>query len=98
MQHQELGGTRRTEEHNNGVRGVHQNTKRTKNQDMGTPTGGYVSGGTFQHTVMKNMQNLIVVDQNYYPGNVDWPNQVHILCHQLLIHIYCAICAYICSR
>jgi len=56
----------------------------------GRPNSGYVSGVTFQHAVMKNVQNPIVVDQNYCPGDVNCPNQVHIGVPNLEnFHIYC---------
>ncbi|CAL9763487.1 unnamed protein product [Musa acuminata subsp. burmannicoides] len=37
------------------------------------PSNGFVKGVTFEHAVMKNVQNPIVVDQNYCPGTVNCP-------------------------
>ncbi|ONK57925.1 uncharacterized protein A4U43_C09F5690 [Asparagus officinalis] len=41
----------------------------------GKPSSGFVRGVTFRHAVMNYVQNPIVVDQNYCPGNVNCPNQ-----------------------
>ena len=40
------------------------------------PSNGFVKGVTFEHAVMKNVQNPIVVDQNYCPGTVNCPGPV----------------------
>lgn len=37
---------------------------------------GFVRGVTFADAVMQDVQNPIVVDQNYCPGNVNCPGQV----------------------
>ncbi|WOL11251.1 polygalacturonase-like protein [Canna indica] len=50
-----------------------QNGVRVKT--WGKPYAGYVRGVTFSHLVMQNVQNPIVVDQNYCPGNVNCPGQ-----------------------
>ncbi|KAK9159399.1 hypothetical protein Syun_005740 [Stephania yunnanensis] len=39
------------------------------------PSNGYVQGVLFQHAIMKNVQNPIVIDQNYCPGNQGCPNE-----------------------
>ncbi|XP_073007522.1 polygalacturonase-like [Typha latifolia] len=41
----------------------------------GKPYNGYVKGVVFQHAVMNDVQNPIVVDQNYCPGNINCPGQ-----------------------
>ncbi|XP_007026504.2 PREDICTED: polygalacturonase [Theobroma cacao] len=40
------------------------------------PSNGFASNIVFQHVVMKNVQNPIVIDQNYCPGNKNCPDQV----------------------
>ncbi|KAL2485335.1 Pectin lyase-like superfamily protein [Abeliophyllum distichum] len=37
---------------------------------------GYVRGVLFQHAIMNNVQNPIVIDQNYCPNNKNCPGQV----------------------
>ncbi|XP_039133169.1 polygalacturonase-like [Dioscorea cayenensis subsp. rotundata] len=41
----------------------------------GKPNNGFVRDVKFEHVTMRNVQNPIVVDQNYCPGNVNCPNQ-----------------------
>ncbi|KAJ8458170.1 hypothetical protein OPV22_031096 [Ensete ventricosum] len=41
----------------------------------GRPSNGFVKGVTFEHAVMSNVQNPIVVDQNYCPNNINCPGQ-----------------------
>ncbi|KAK9138989.1 hypothetical protein Sjap_009583 [Stephania japonica] len=41
----------------------------------GRPSNGFVKGVLFQHAIMKNVQNPIVIDQNYCPHNKNCPNQ-----------------------
>ncbi|PKU70165.1 polygalacturonase-like [Dendrobium catenatum] len=40
------------------------------------PYDGFVSGIVFRHAIMNNVQNPIIIDQNYCPGNANCPNQV----------------------
>lgn len=40
------------------------------------PSSGFVRGVVFQHAVMKDVQNPIIIDQNYCPHNEDCPSQV----------------------
>ncbi|CAE6076824.1 unnamed protein product [Arabidopsis arenosa] len=40
------------------------------------PSNGFARNIRFQHCVMNNVQNPIVIDQNYCPGNENCPNQV----------------------
>ncbi|XWS55440.1 hypothetical protein CRYUN_Cryun09bG0000600 [Craigia yunnanensis] len=40
------------------------------------PSNGFARNIVFQHVVMKNVQNPIVIDQNYCPGNKNCPGQV----------------------
>ncbi|KAF8388649.1 hypothetical protein HHK36_027326 [Tetracentron sinense] len=42
----------------------------------GRPSTGFVTGVLFQHAVMNNVQNPIVIDQNYCPRNEGCPGQV----------------------
>ena len=39
-------------------------------------SNGFAKNIVFQHVVMKNVQNPIVIDQNYCPGNENCPGQV----------------------
>ncbi|XP_043702462.1 polygalacturonase-like [Telopea speciosissima] len=41
----------------------------------GRPSNGFVKGVVFKQVVMKNVQNPIVIDQNYCPHNIGCPNQ-----------------------
>ncbi|XVE97180.1 hypothetical protein REPUB_Repub02eG0289000 [Reevesia pubescens] len=40
------------------------------------PSNGFARNIVFQHVVMENVQNPIVIDQNYCPDNKDCPGQV----------------------
>ncbi|KAK8993218.1 hypothetical protein V6N11_033321 [Hibiscus sabdariffa] len=40
------------------------------------PSNGFARNIVFQHVTMKNVQNPIVIDQNYCPGNKNCPDQV----------------------
>ncbi|MBA0781886.1 hypothetical protein Gotri_002767 [Gossypium trilobum] len=40
------------------------------------PSSGFARNIVFQHIVMKNVENPIVIDQNYCPGNKNCPDQV----------------------
>lgn len=42
----------------------------------GRPSDGFVKNVVFQHAVMVNVENPIVIDQNYCPGNKGCPGQV----------------------
>ncbi|KAK4489084.1 hypothetical protein RD792_004878 [Penstemon davidsonii] len=42
----------------------------------GRPSKGFVKGVHFQHAIMTNVQNPIVIDQNYCPNNKNCPGQV----------------------
>ncbi|RRT68529.1 hypothetical protein B296_00005114 [Ensete ventricosum] len=50
-----------------------QNGLRVKT--WGRPSNGFVRGVTFEHAVMNNVENPIVVDQNYCPGIVNCPGR-----------------------
>jgi len=41
----------------------------------GRPSNGFVRNVLFQHAVMTNVQNPIVIDQNYCPDNKNCPGQ-----------------------
>lgn len=41
-------------------------------------SNGFVRDVVYQHLVMVDVQNPIIIDQNYCPGNVDCPHQVYI--------------------
>ena len=51
-----------------------QNGVRIKS--WGKPSNGYVRNVLFQHVVMVNVQNPIVIDQNYCPDNKGCTGQV----------------------
>ena len=40
------------------------------------PSNGFVAGVLFQHAVMINVQNPIIIDQNYCPSGGKCPGQV----------------------
>ncbi|CAL9119367.1 unnamed protein product, partial [Musa acuminata var. zebrina] len=41
----------------------------------GRPSQGFVKGVVFEHAVMQNVQNPIIIDQNYCPGDRGCPDQ-----------------------
>ncbi|KAK1271205.1 hypothetical protein QJS04_geneDACA006145 [Acorus gramineus] len=41
----------------------------------GRASDGYVKGVVFEHAVMQNVQNPIIITQNYCPGNKNCPDQ-----------------------
>ncbi|KAK9266458.1 hypothetical protein L1049_021532 [Liquidambar formosana] len=51
-----------------------QNGVRIKS--WGRPSSGFVKGVLFQHALMVNVQNPIVIDQNYCPNNQGCPGEV----------------------
>ncbi|XP_061973857.1 polygalacturonase-like [Populus nigra] len=50
-----------------------QNGLRIKS--WGRPSSGFVRNVLFQHAAMTNVQNPIVIDQNYCPDNINCPGQ-----------------------
>ena len=40
------------------------------------PSKGFVKGVQFLNIVMRNVQNPIIIDQNYCPRNINCPGQV----------------------
>ncbi|XP_058101926.1 polygalacturonase-like isoform X1 [Magnolia sinica] len=44
-------------------------------KSWGRPSNGFVKGVTFEHAVMQNVQNPIIIDQNYCPHQEDCPDQ-----------------------
>ncbi|XP_021912581.1 polygalacturonase-like [Carica papaya] len=51
-----------------------QNGARIKS--WGRPSNGFAKNIIFQHVTMNNVQNPIVIDQNYCPGNVRCPGKI----------------------
>lgn len=45
-------------------------------KSWGRPSSGFTRNIPFQHAIMNNVSNLIVVDQNYYPNVKNCPEQV----------------------
>jgi polygalacturonase len=46
-------------------------------KSWGRPSTGFVNGVIFQNVVMKNVENPIIIDQNYCPHNEKCPGQVY---------------------
>lgn len=44
----------------------------------GRPSTGFVKGVLFQHAIMDNVHNPILIDQNYCPHNKNCPGKVYI--------------------
>lgn len=42
----------------------------------GRPSKGFAKNVLFQHAIMSNVQNPILIDQNYCPSNKNCPGQV----------------------
>lgn len=42
----------------------------------GKPSEGFVRGVVFEHSTMQNVQNPIIIDQNYCPSQGGCPDQV----------------------
>ena len=61
-----------------------QNGVRIKS--WGRPSNGFARNILFQHAVMVNVQNPIVIDQNYCPDNKGCPGQVQFI--YIYIYIY----------
>ncbi|PQQ09817.1 polygalacturonase-like [Prunus yedoensis var. nudiflora] len=53
-----------------------QNVTVKSDQIVGRPSTGFAKDILFQHAVMLNVQNPIVIDQNYCPDNKGCPGQV----------------------
>ena len=47
------------------------------------PSKGFVQGVQFLNVLMQNVQNPIIIDQNYCPHNINCPDQVRYLISQL---------------
>lgn len=68
-----------------GVQNVTVKTATFKNtlngvriKSWGRPSTGFARHILFQHAVMVNVKNPIIIDQNYCPNNKDCPSQVKI--------------------
>jgi len=48
-------------------------------KSWGRPSNGFARNILFQHATMVNVQNPIVIDQNYCPNQKDCPGQVRSL-------------------
>lgn len=48
-------------------------------KSWGRPSNGFARNIIFQHATMVNVQNPIVIDQNYCPNQKDCPGQVRSL-------------------
>ncbi|KAK1270005.1 hypothetical protein QJS04_geneDACA006170 [Acorus gramineus] len=46
-----------------------------KIKTWGRPSDSYVKGVVFEHAMMQNVQNPIIITQNYCPGNKNCPDQ-----------------------
>ncbi|CAN4081721.1 unnamed protein product [Withania somnifera] len=46
------------------------------------PSNGFVKGVLFQHIVMVNVQNPIIIDQNYCPNHESCPHQISDITYQ----------------
>ena len=53
------------------------------------PSHGFVQGVQFLDVTMTNVQNPIVIDQNYCPHNVNCPNQVKPSHLKLVLKSFC---------
>ena len=60
-----------------------QNGVRIKS--WGRPSNGFATNVHFQHIIMDNVKNPIIIDQNYCPHLKDCPGQVYFLIN--LIHV-----------
>nr|CAD1819910.1 unnamed protein product [Ananas comosus var. bracteatus] len=67
-------GSRRAEHHGEVGR-LHGTQNGLRIKTWGKAYSGFVKDVTFEHAVMQNVQNPIVVDQNYCPGAVNCPGQ-----------------------
>lgn len=65
-----------------------QNGARIKT--WGRPSTGFVKAVLFQHALMYNVQNPIIIDQNYCPYNRSCPGQVlyYIISAYIIFQFY----------
>ena len=48
-------------------------------KSWGRPSNGFARNILFQHALMNNVDNPIIIDQNYCPDNNNCPGQVRYL-------------------
>ena len=63
-----------------------QNGVRIKS--WGRPSRGFATKVYFQHIIMDNVKNPIIIDQNYCPHEEDCPGQVYFLINLTQVNFF----------